>query len=57
LSRSSLFYWQYIIAEVTFSYIFFLLTVRPLEAWLQICSDGADVAGIARYLTASLSKI
>ncbi len=47
---------QFIISEVTSSDILFCLTVRTLAAWLQMRSDGADVAGIARYLTASLSK-
>ena len=47
---------QYMIAEVTSSDILFRLTVRTLAAQLQMRSDGADVAGIARYLTASPSK-
>ena len=30
--------------------------MRTVVAWLHICSDGADVAGTAKYLTASLSR-
>jgi hypothetical protein len=30
--------------------------VRTLAAWLEMHSDGADEAGIARYSIASLSK-
>ena len=38
------------------SFILFSLTVRTLSARLQIRSNGADVAGTPRYLTASFPK-